>query len=80
MQKTEGRKPMKYVTLADHAMREYAPDKIFAASQKAKAAIAELGGDAVINSTLGECQDDAGKLMVLPTVEKMLRSMPIEEM
>lgn len=34
---------MKYVTLADHAMREYAPDKIFAASQKAKAAIAELG-------------------------------------
>ena len=45
---------MKYVTLADHAMREYAPDKIFAASQKAKAAIAELGGDAVINSTLGE--------------------------
>ena len=71
---------MKYVTLADHAMREYAPDKIFAASQKAKAAIAELGGDAVINSTLGECQDDAGKLMVLPTVEKMLRSMPIEEM
>ena len=71
---------MKYVTLADHAMREYAPDKIFAASQKAKAAIAELGGDAVINSTLGECQDDDGKLMVLPTVEKMLRSMPIEEM
>ena len=71
---------MKYVTLADHAMREYAPDKIFAASQKAKAAIAELGGDAVINSTLGECQDDAGKLMVLPTVEKMLRSMPVEEM
>ena len=59
---------MKYVTLADHAMREYAPDKIFAASQKAKAAIAELGGDAVINSTLGECQDDDGKLMVLPTV------------
>ena len=71
---------MKYVTLADHAMREYAPDKIFAASQKAKAAIAELGGDAVINSTLGECQDDDGRLMVLPTVEKMLRSMPIEEM
>ena len=32
---------MKYVTLADHAMREYAPDKILRASQKAKAAIAE---------------------------------------
>ena len=28
---------MKYLTLAGHAEREYAPDKIFAASQKAKA-------------------------------------------
>lgn len=34
----------------------------------------------MINSTLGECQDDDGKLMVLLTVEKMLRSMPVEEM
>ncbi len=71
---------MKYVTLAEHAVREYAPDKIFAASQKAKAAIKELGEDAVINSTLGECLDDEGKLMVLPTVEKLLRSMPVEEL
>ena len=71
---------MKYVTLAEHAVREYAPDKIFAASQKAKAAIAALGENAVINSTLGECLDDSGKLMVLPTVEKMLRTMPVEEM
>ncbi len=71
---------MKYITLADHAVRTYAPDKIFTASQKAKADIAGLGEDAVINSTLGECIDDEGKLMVLPTVEKMLRSMPVEEM
>lgn len=71
---------MKYVTLADHAVREHAPDKIFAASQKAKADIASLGEDAVINATLGECLDDEGKLMVLPTVEKLLRSMPVEEM
>jgi aromatic-amino-acid transaminase len=71
---------MKYMTLADHAVREHAPDKIFAASQKAKADIANLGEDAVINSTLGECLDDDGKLMVLPTVEKLLRSMPVEEM
>ncbi len=70
---------MKYMTLAEHAEREYAPDKIFAASQKAKAAIAALGGDAVINSTLGECLDEDGKLMVLPTVERMMRSMPVEE-
>ena len=71
---------MKYITLADHAVRTYAPDKIFTVSQKAKADIAGLGEDAVINSTLGECIDDEGKLMVLPTVEKMLRSMPVEEM
>ncbi len=71
---------MNYVTLAAHARREYAPDKIFAASQKAKEDIRSLGEDAVINSTLGECLDEDGKLMVLPTVEKMLRSMPVEEM
>ena len=70
---------MKYLTLAVHAEREYAPDKIFAASQKAKAAIAQFGGDAVINSTLGECLDEDGKLMVLPTVERMMRTMPVEE-
>lgn len=70
---------MKYLTLAGHAEREYAPDKIFAASQKAKAAIAQFGGDAVINSTLGECLDEDGKLMVLPTVERMIRTMPVEE-
>ena len=70
---------MKYLTLAGHAEREYAPDKIFAASQKAKAAIAQFGGDAVINSTLGECLDEDGKLMVLPTVERMMRTMPVEE-
>lgn len=70
---------MKYVTLADHAMRDYKPDKIFAASQKAKAAIRELGEDAVINSTLGECLDEEGQLMVLPTVRELLRSVPVEE-
>lgn len=71
---------MKYVTLARHAVREYASDKIFMASQKARADIKALGEEAVINSTLGECLDDEGKLMVLPTVERLLRSMPVEEM
>ena len=75
----KGSKIMKYLTLAGHAEREYAPDKIFAASQKAKAAIAQFGGDAVINSTLGECLDEDGKLMVLPTVERMMRTLPVEE-
>ena len=51
---------MKYLTLAGHAEREYAPDKIFAASQKAKAAIAQFGGDAVSNSTLGNAWTRTG--------------------
>jgi len=71
---------MKNVTLAKHARRTYAPDKIFAASQRAKKEIAELGEDAVINATLGECLDDEGKLMVLPTVERLMRQMPASEM
>ncbi len=70
---------MDYVTLAKHSVREYAPDKIFEASQKAKASIARLGEDQVINSTLGECLDDEGRLMVLPVVEHLLRTMPVEE-
>ena len=70
---------MKNITLAAHAVRPAGTDKIFAASQKARAAIREFGEAAVINSTLGECLDDDGKLMVLPTVERLLRKMPVEE-
>ena len=51
---------MDYVTLASHAIRQYAPDQIFTASQRAKADAAALGEDAVINATLGECLDDDG--------------------
>ena len=68
---------MDYVTLASHAIRQYAPDQIFTASQRAKADAAALGEDAVINATLGECLDDDGKLMVLPTVERMIRHMQL---
>ncbi|MCB7319333.1 pyridoxal phosphate-dependent aminotransferase [Lacrimispora sp. 210928-DFI.3.58] len=71
---------MRYVTLADHALRPQQKDKIFEASSRAKAAIKELGEENVINSTLGECLDDEGRLMVLPLVEERIRSMSIEEM
>ncbi|WHH60120.1 aminotransferase class I/II-fold pyridoxal phosphate-dependent enzyme [Petroclostridium sp. X23] len=71
---------MKYLTLAEHAVREYAPDKIYMANQIAKRAAALYGEDKVINSTLGECMDDNGKLMILPTVENLLRNMSIEDM
>lgn len=71
---------MRYVTLADHALRPQQKDKIFEASSRAKAAIKELGEENVINSTLGECLDDEGRLRVLPLVEERIRSMSIEEM
>lgn len=70
---------MNYMTLAEHALRPQQTDKIFEASSKAKEAIRELGEEQVINSTLGECMDDEGHLMVLPLVEERLRNMPSGE-
>ncbi len=70
---------MDYITLAPHAQRQIAADKITAASQKAKAAAARYGEDAVINSTMGECHDDEGHLMVMPTVARLLREADIED-
>ena len=71
---------MNYMTLAKHAIRPQQRDKIFEASQKAKNAIVELGEDQVINSTLGECIDDDGNLMVLPVVEEQLKNMSPREL
>lgn len=70
---------MKYLTLAEHAIREYTPDKIYMANQLAKREAALYGEDKVINAALGECIDESGKLMVLPTVEDLLRKMNIED-
>ncbi len=50
-------------------------DKVFAASGRAKAAIAEKGKDAVVNATLGALFDDNGELVVMKSVEKTLRSL-----
>jgi len=50
-------------------------DKVFAASGRAKAAIAEYGKDAVINATIGSLLDDEGKLVVLSSVEKTVKTL-----
>ena len=70
---------MNYVTFSTHADRENAMDTISAVSQMAREAIRKYGADAVINSTMGECQDDKGNLMVLPTVERLLRQAPVTD-
>lgn len=65
---------------APHARGKIAIDKIFGAGAKAQQAINRLGRDKVVNGTQGVLLDDQGRLVCLPTVEKMLRSLPTSEM
>lgn len=54
-------------------------DKVFAASGRAKAMIAERGKDAVVNATIGSLLDDNGDLMVMKSVEKIVKDLkPVE--
>ena len=69
---------MKYLTLAGHAEREYAPDKIFAASQKAKAAIDKVSAanayTVVFDTSTGSLAyfDEATLTDIAPQVKKEL--------
>ncbi len=57
-----------------------ADDIIFAANAKAIAAVAKYGSEKITNGTIGAIMDDAGKLVCLPTVEKVYRGLPTEEL
>ena len=50
-------------------------DKVFAASGRAKAMIAERGKGAVINATIGSMLTDDGQLAVLKSVEKVIKEL-----
>ena len=50
-------------------------DKVFAASGRAKAMIAEKGKEAVVNATIGSMLDDEGNLMVMESVEKVVKDL-----
>ena len=65
---------------AEHAKGKAANDIIFAASKAAVAKAAEIGADKVTNATIGAILDEEGKLVCLPTVEKVLRSLPTDEL
>ena len=54
-------------------------DKVFAASGRAKAMIAERGKDAVINATIGSLLDDEGNLVVMSSVEKTIKTLEGKE-
>lgn len=54
-------------------------DKIFGISQKAKAMQKEKGWDNVIDATIGALLDDKGKLIVLSSVDEVLKNLKPEE-
>ena len=65
---------------APHAKGKVAKDKIFGAAGAAKADIAKIGKDKVVNGTQGCMLDEDGILICLPTVEKLYRSLPTNEL
>lgn len=65
---------------ASHSKGKFATDKIFGASGAAVKATAEYGKDKVVNATIGAIMDDHEKLACIPTVEKVLRELPINDM
>jgi aromatic-amino-acid transaminase len=65
---------------AKHAKGKAANDIIFAASTAAIARAAEIGLDKVTNATIGAILDEEGTLVCLPTVEKVLRGLPTNEL
>lgn len=64
---------------ASHAKGKFATDNIFGANAAAVQAVAKYGKDSVVNATIGALLDDNEVLVCLPTVEKVLRGLPIQE-
>ena len=50
-------------------------DKVFAACAKAQDAISKFGPDEVINATVGALYDDSGQLIVLSSVDKLMKEL-----
>ncbi|HWR43039.1 pyridoxal phosphate-dependent aminotransferase [Sporomusa sp.] len=64
---------------ATHAKGKFATDKIFGAAAAANLAVGQYGKDKVVNATIGAILDDKETLVCLPTVEKVFRNLPINE-
>ncbi len=50
-------------------------DKIFGISNRAKAMMAEVGKDKVVNATIGALLDDEGEVIVLSSVDEVFKSL-----
>ena len=64
---------------ASHAANRKLTDAIFEANAACKDAVKKFGAEKVTNATIGTVLDDGGKLIVLPTVEKVWREMEMQE-
>ena len=71
---------MSFSMVASHSTGKVLKDVIFGASAACNEAIQKYGADKVTNGTIGAIMDDEGKLICIPTVEKVLRSLPTNEL
>ena len=65
---------------ARHAFGKGKPDPSFSSAGNAGTAIAKYGRENVVDATLGVLKDDNGEFLSLPTVEKVYRSLPADEL
>ncbi len=70
---------MPYGIAASHMAGKSATDKIFGAAAAANAAKAKIGKENVVDATIGVLLDNSEKLVILPTVEKVYKSLPMAE-
>lgn len=65
---------------ASHSAGKVAKDVIFGASAACREAAAKYGSAKVTNATIGAIIDDKEKLACIPIVEKVLRTLPINDL
>ena len=65
---------------ARHAFGKGKPDPSFSSAGNAGTAIAKYGRENVVDATLGVLKDDNGEFLSLPTVEKVYRNLPADEL
>lgn len=64
---------------AKHAADKRLKDAIFGASAACAEAAKKYGADKVTNATMGVMMDDQGKLACIPTMERVFRSLSLED-
>jgi aromatic-amino-acid transaminase len=65
--------------LAFHAQGKVFVDEVFDAVAASAQATAKYGKECVLNATIGAICDEQGKLVFLPTVEKVFRGLPSDD-